>query len=1001
MLQDQLDYDEQLDVWSNLIGMWRWMPDLFVDLLRPVDPKTGEKTGFDLGLDQRVLLRGLVRNKRTFVCVSRGYGKCISGDSLVLTEDGLKEIGEYLSYQNDDIETFVDTQKLKIVNRYGKLEQTNAGVYSGYKDTRVITTNEGIEIEPSLNHPLLVMKKNGVMDWKRTEDLEIGDYIVTRRGDNIWGNKTKLEFDMDKWLDSFNKSSRWKIESAKSNTPNELTEDIALIIGYLIGDGCMTRDNGIMFSSKDEDMVNRFIDFFENTINRPVSKKNDIDYLVNGMYVREYFNQIGLKQVDAFKKEIPKCILESPQNMVASCVRGMFDTDGSVTGEYVEYCTASEKMSKQLQTILLNFGIVSNRRKKFNKQFETYSYIISITGKERLRFYNEIGFSCNRKQEKLKNIITKYIDKQSNTNIDVIPYQANVIKKIVDNCNINNKLKDNLRHVLNGSNQLTYIKLDRVLNECAGYNTEELRHLRNIKHENYFFSKIKTIKESKNHVYDLSVPNTNSFIANGIVNHNTTIQLLSLYVKAILYPGIQLSVGAMTQQQSASLFTDKHDDLLNMFPLLANEISYVSITKDKVRIIFKNKSVITSIQMGQASKGLRKHLISVEEFCQTLKDDSSIYFDAIKPILDTNYISPKNGKPDPYVFGTEVFVTTAYNKSIGYEFNVKTFYQMVNLEMATVFGASYILPSRNGRMPQSEEEIAKSEELMGKTWFDANYRSRYFSSAGECIVDIDKLNSLRTIPKPELKGEKGYQYVISCDIARSNNDKNNCTTIAVGKIKRDKRERVKYIEVVNLIRLPNGLTFQAQSIWIRRIQKIYNACTVCIDVVGVGSAVRDILLESDRDPITGEQYKAWDTYNEDIRSDEQGAEQKIWSVYAQKYNHDYLVSIISCVSSGILKLLEPVDSTKVIDAQNEQILKSEILPMAMTNVFIDETSNLTLETNNSGKYSIKQTMKMNKDFFSCIQYLCGYIMNELDGGMEEDEEIDFNTFFSFSAPKIR
>lgn len=496
------------------------------------------------------------------------------------------------------------------------------------------------------------------------------------------------------------------------------------------------------------------------------------------------------------------------------------------------------------------------------------------------------------------------------------------------------------------------------------------------------------------------VRNKRSFVCVSRGYGKTTIQLLSLYIKAILYPGIQLSVGAMTQQQAASLFTDKHEDLVNMFPLLANELHYVSISKDKVRIIFKNKSVISSIQMGQASKGLRKHLISVEEFCQTLKDDSSIYFDAIKPILDTNYVSPKNGKPDPYVFGVEIFVTTAYNKSVGYEFNVKTFHQMINLESGMVFGASYILPARNGRTPQSEEEIAKSEELMGKTWFDANYRSRYFSSTGQCIVDIDKLNSLRIIPKPELKGEKGYQYVVSCDIARSNNDKNNCTTIAVGKIKRDKKEKVKYIEVVNLIKLPNGLTFQAQSIWIRRIQKLYDACAVCIDVVGVGAAVRDILLESDRDPITGEQYKAWDTFNEDIRSDEQGAEQKIWSVYAQKYNHDYLVSIISCVSSGILKLLEPIDSTKVIDAQNEEILKSEILPMAMTNVFIEETSNLTLGTNSSGKYSIKQTMKMNKDFFSCIQYLCGYIMNELNGGVE-DEEVDYSTFFSFSAPKIR
>ena len=272
----------------------------------------------------------------------------------------------------------------------------------------------------------------------------------------------------------------------------------------------------------------------------------------------------------------------------------------------------------------------------------------------------------------------------------------------------------------------------------------------------------------------------------------TTIQLLSLYVMCILYPNIQLSVGSTSQQNASSLFTDKHSDLMNMLPMLQNEIASCLISKDKVRIVFKNKSTITSIQVGQGSKGLRKNIVCIEELCQVLKDDASIYFDAIEPLLETTPKSVKNNRPDPYFMNKEIFVTTAWYKNVGYEFNIKTFQKMINLEGGFVFGASYLLPAKLGR-GRSEEEIALLEDSVGTTFFNTNYRSRYVSSNGSTIVDIDKLNSLRVIPKPELKATKGGEYVVSCDVARSASDKNNCTTIAVGKIKRDKKEKIKSI----------------------------------------------------------------------------------------------------------------------------------------------------------------------------------------------------------------
>lgn len=611
---EELTKDEQLDLWNELIAYFRFYPDAFLECITPYD-EDGNRQGITLGSDQKLILRVLSRFDYTHIVLPRGFGKCISGDSMLLTEDGIKEIGSYFDYKSDDKESYI-VSNIGIVNRYGEIEKTNAGVYSGYKDTKIIKNDIGLEIETSLNHPLLTVNENGDLEWKQSKDITTNDYVVIRRGDNVWGNKTKLDFDLDTWLETFNNDSRWKIERCKCNVLTELTEEFALIMGYLVGDGCLTRHNNIMFSSKDDDIIERFKNFFNNKLGMKVVQKNNIDYVVSGMYVREYFNQLGLKQVDSYGKEIPKCILESPKNIVASFIRGLFDTDGSVTGEFVEFCTSSQRMSKQLQVVLLNFGIVSRRRIKFNNRFKTNSYIISITGKDREKFFEEIGFSCKRKQDILVEKIKQAKERGYNTNKDIIPNQKNKVCEIVNLIYKKNKdvygkkgMKSCFGHVRKGNNQLSYQKLDILLSSDFDGNYEYYNHFKSLSDNNYFFSKVIEVSDSKNHVYDISVPKSNSFVANGIVNHNTLLELLSLCVAAILTPDLTISMSAQTLMASAGMFADKMAEIKKFYPIIASEIVVEQISKDKVYIEFKSGAKITNLENKQTAKGKRRNLV--------------------------------------------------------------------------------------------------------------------------------------------------------------------------------------------------------------------------------------------------------------------------------------------------------------------------------------------------------------------------------------------------------
>jgi len=593
-INESSNFMKNLPKWVEFVSWARWYPDLFYDL---ITPETGS---IYIDLDERIFLRATARFLSSYGVFPRGFGKCQNMETLIYTSSGIKEMGEYFNYQKDNKETFKSCD-IELLNRYGELETSNIGVYSGYLPTKVITTEEGYEVENTLNHPMLAISDDGIIDWKLSEDINIGDYVLINRNNNIWGTNVKLNIDYD------------KLNNVKHiNTCNiveTLDEDFALIMGYLIGDGCITRDDRIVLTNIDEDIINNYTNFIRNRLNINVIHRG-IDYYIYGKYCREYFRQIGFDMCNAHNKVVPKCIMEAPKSIVSNFIKGLFDTDGGLSNSYIEYCTASKKLSKQVQVILLNFGIISTRTKKYNKKFKSYSYRICIFGKHMNIYLKEIGFSCQRKQDKL---ITLY-DKKRNTNKDVIPNQKNKIELFYkDIKKYNTYVYDRIYHILKGNNELTYEKLDYLmsLNKselCSNF--EELKYIYN---SNYFYSKVKTIEDSNNHVCDLQTNETHSFVSNGFVSHNTLLEVMSMYHGAIFYPDINNAMSAQTKENAAKLLSEKHREVLKYYPLMANEIQKSSFVKDTAEVLFTSGGKVDILANHQNTKGARRHTLNIEE----------------------------------------------------------------------------------------------------------------------------------------------------------------------------------------------------------------------------------------------------------------------------------------------------------------------------------------------------------------------------------------------------
>nr|WP_145401478.1 LAGLIDADG family homing endonuclease [Paenibacillus xylanexedens] len=985
-------FDKNLEKWIQFVQWSKWFPDLFYDLISP------EKGGMRLDLDQRVFLRSMSRFISTYGVFPRGFGKCVTGDTLIFTSQGIKEIGEYFEYNSSNIETF-SKQDIEVINRYGKIEKTNAGVYSGYLPTKRVTTEEGYEVEATLNHPLLVLDSNGELVWKKTEDILVGDYLPIKRNVDTWGNKVLLNIDMSTYLEELSIGSRWKVEKCACNIPQILDEELSLILGYLVGDGCMTRHNSIMFSSKDNDMIERFTNYFQNVLGRPVVKKNDIDYLINGSYVRHLFKLLGLEQVNAYHKSIPKIILESTKKNVSAFIRGLFDTDGGISNSYIEYCTASEKLSKQVQTTLLNFGIVSTRTRKYNKKFNTYAYTLCIFGKNVDIFNKEIGFSCLRKQEKLNDICNNI---KRNSNKDIIPYQQSRVNTFYQDVKKDNPYSyDKLYHVLKGNNDLTYEKLEFMLNLNDSHNSSQYNYFSNLSNQHYLFSRVKTVEDNQNHVYDLSLPETNSFVSNGIISHNTMIELMSIYHTCIFFPDITIAMSAQTRENASSISEEKHNEIIKWFPLMNNEIVKSSFSKDQVEVIFTSGAIYSVLANAQNSKGQRRRRLNVEESALL---NNTLFKDALEPVVNVpRRTIGKLSTINPYELNGMInyLTTSGYRGSDEFIRLSNMIDEMAELKGKMVLGASWELPCHYGRGETRTQILAKKDDpTTSAISFAQNYESRWCGVSDGALVNINKLMELRTVARASLTPKKNREYYIGADIARSQSNNNNKSAFVVAEVERNSNGTIKSVTVANIFMPPNGTNFSDQAMFLKRLDKHYGGNVTVVDANGIGQGVVEELMKETYDPLLSDPFDSWDTINTDESPQDGIALLKIFSLKAQGIQTDIITNFIDFVESGRLRLLVP---EKMLDLSNKPSKTKEkdtdvnLVKAAhfQTDQLIDQVANLKLVQKQGGKLGVDQVVKKtDKDIWAALAYVLYYLKNYEDVKREEEEVNYLDYFFT-------
>jgi phosphate starvation-inducible protein PhoH/intein/homing endonuclease len=486
---------------------------------------SGKKQVAPKSATQRRYIESIQDNDCVFGIGPAGTGKCIAADSLVLTGDGMIEIGELGAQLCADEYAPLS---LKIQGLDG-VERASHVYSGGETDTLKITTRLGFSIEATPEHPLLTLDPCGELAWKRADELCSGDVVALQRGQRMFGTQTHV--------DSNDVLKNRHDHSSKPVTLDRLDESFAYVLGVLTGDGCLTSRNRVILSSSDESVVAAFkeiaarlgLHVFRNGGGRPY------DYIIASSQLYSLLARLGMSTGKAHTKHVPRSILSAPESIVAAYLRGLFDADGTVEKRdgLVSLSSVSEKLIRQVQIVLLNFGIVSARSLKRGRYAGAphVSHLLTMAGAEAERFHELIGFALERKRARRR-------ASRPNTNVDVIPFQGALLSAAVSAATFTRAEHKLFTDYRSGRRRPSYHKLDQLVGVLwsNGVGDETVSQLRDLLDRRLLFVEVVGVEKSHARVYDLTVPATHSFVANGFVNHNT-------------YLAVAMAVQALVQKQ--------------------------------------------------------------------------------------------------------------------------------------------------------------------------------------------------------------------------------------------------------------------------------------------------------------------------------------------------------------------------------------------------------------------------------------------------------------------
>lgn len=466
-------------------------------------------------------------------------GRCARFATILNTNGGFYHAGELIKKDG-----YHKVKNMTIDSHVGQQEVSHT--YKDRSETIKVKTRNGYSIEGTPEHPMLVLTPNLKYKWVPLDEMKVGDWIVSRTPKN----------------------------APMFGTNDSVSKDMATIMGYYVANG----HKNFIASSDDSVIKNMYAVYNRITGCTPTfcigegGVRSHTHYLQlerQGVFVRDYLRPLGITSKTSLDKFIPLSIRTAPFEVFHEFMEAYFECDSGVNGggdnglgstrpHEIEVGSASYKLAYQLHVLLLHaYGIVGRLQKQvfFDKQDKKTGlfnakrthWIVSITG------YDAGLFLRTFKRAKVQ----KYRDFFNNTPAGFmsdrrsVPYLRKFALSIYDKARLGKRFVREDGSIYSPrrdgkllmpafvKNHRPNLDVHRPLAEFAAYGEdweklthimdqfdgERTRTLRTFLANEAHYEEVTeiTFRKKKSNVYDVTVPGTHAFTANGLVSHNTRV----------------------------------------------------------------------------------------------------------------------------------------------------------------------------------------------------------------------------------------------------------------------------------------------------------------------------------------------------------------------------------------------------------------------------------------------------------------------------------------------
>ncbi|MEW6210099.1 MAG: LAGLIDADG family homing endonuclease [Acidobacteriota bacterium] len=449
-------------------------------------------------------IRQMVREKgmRNVTLLTQAPNGCVAPDTLVFADGALRPIaalgdadGE--QWQSISITTHSDTGAKSADKFY----------VNGLREVAEVTTGRGFRLAATLHHRVRIIDADGNYEWRQMGELQPGDTVVMARGGLGRAESPRL-------LPVPTENGRVNLK-----LPEAMTTELAELLGFYTGDGYLKdrRGLGIAVDARDEDAVGRLQEVIGRVFNLDAriedTGRNCLIVWAGSYFIPRWMRANDLAKSNAFDARIPEAVLAGGARTTAAFLRGLFESDGSISNGVVTLVTASERLAREVQIALLGLGIVSTRRSiepGEGRYGESLRHEVRLTGSaEVLCFRERVGFASKRKQA----LLDQCEDRGSRA--DSIP-SALLRKLYAESEGLPTAVRQEIASAIrSGMTQQRWRDLASANPALGRLPSAHLLDGR------LFFDSVASIALDHSFTFDLSVPDTNTYVANGVVAHNT------------------------------------------------------------------------------------------------------------------------------------------------------------------------------------------------------------------------------------------------------------------------------------------------------------------------------------------------------------------------------------------------------------------------------------------------------------------------------------------------